>query len=429
MSKRSSKKPRISREPYPRETIENALFLLREGYSVGHCARILGIRSRQTVLNWKNMDMSDIAVERRKEDKVHHRLLSRRKERIVAGWIIFKCILKESATTLDVKNFILENFKVEVSSSWFHYYMKRHHLSLFQPSIAKGAEFMKEKIEEAVHFLDIIKSLQKRPHQIAVLDKTKFYYDTRRVKHVSIKGGGRPIKKLLSRGSPDCMYSLLVANGTLGKLYVESTIKKNVRECVLDSNLGDVVFLHKKTERRGETGMLNFLSKCVDDETLVKGDLLLTDNESSFKTKKVLKFLKKHNILVLYFPSYLNHLLSPCDNYFHASIKRRYWNIVNGKLSLSFQEKIDAISTAYFSEKEESILSYFLNCGIIGDKSSTEIVKHLLNEGLFPRQKFHLIHNEQLEEYFKWDSRGNCLDLLDFLETYYPDQHLHHFFQ
>jgi hypothetical protein len=225
------------------------------------------------------------------------------------------------------------------------------------------------------------------------------------------------------------MYSLLVANGSLGKLYIESTVQKNVRDCVLDSNLGEVVFLHKKTKRRGETGIMNFLIKCVNDETLVKGDLLLTDNESSFKTKKVLKFLKRHNIVVVYFPPYLNHLLSPCDNYFHASIKRRYWNIVNGKSSLSYQEKINAISSAYFSEKEESILSYFYNCGILGDKSSTDTVKHLLNEGLFPRKKFHLIHNQQLEEYFNWDSRGNCLNLLDFLETYFPDQHTHHFFQ
>jgi hypothetical protein len=146
-------------------------------------------------LDWKNSDMSDTAIERRQENKVHNRLLSRRKERIVAGWIIFKCILKESTTTLDIKNFIFDNFKVKASSSWLHYFMKRHHLSLLQPSIAKGAEFMKEKIEEAVKFLDIVKSLKKRPDQIAVLDKTKFYYDTRRVKHVAIKGGGRPRKK------------------------------------------------------------------------------------------------------------------------------------------------------------------------------------------------------------------------------------------
>ncbi len=71
-----------------------------------------------------------------------------------------------------------------------------------------------------------------------------------------------------------------------------------------------------------------------------------------FKTKKVLKLLKKNKITVLYFPSYMNHLLSPCDNYFHASIKRRYWGIINGKSTLTFQEKIDAIFSAYFDEKQ-----------------------------------------------------------------------------
>ncbi len=422
------RRPRISKEPYPRETIENALFLIRSGLTLGHCARILGVRSRTTILNWNKNDMSKKTVEARKEKKIHNRLLSKRKEKIVAGWIIIKCILKESTTTLDITKFILDNFTVCVGSSWLYKFMKRHHLSLLQPSIAKGAELMKEKVEEAVHFLDIVKSHNKRPEQIAVLDKTKFYYDSRRVKHVSVKGGGRPRKKLLSRGTPDCMYSLLVANGTLGKLYIESTVKKNVTNCKIDPELGDVVFLHKKTQRRGETGMLNFIKKCVEDETLVKGDLLLTDNEASFKTKKVLKLLKRHKIIVIYFPSYMNHLLSPCDNYFHASMKRRYWSLLNGRSTLSFQEKIDAISSAYFSEKEESVISYFLNCGIIGEKTSTDTVKHLLNEGLFPRKKFESIHNEQLEEYIKWDSRRTCDNLLDFLEKYYPSQHIHNFF-
>jgi hypothetical protein len=89
---------------------------------------------------------------------------------------------------------------------------------------------------------------------------------------------------------------------------------------------------------------------------------------------------------------------------------------------------IASIREAYFSENEESILSYFYNCGILGVKSSTETVKHLLKEGLFPREKFHLIHNEQMEKYFIWDSKGECDNLVDFLNIFYPGQNLHHFF-
>lgn len=48
-----------------------------------------------------------------------------------------------------------------------------------------------------------------------------------------------------------------------------------------------------------------------------------------------------------------------------------------------FKKKIDAISSAYFKEKEETIAAYFHNCGIL----------HLLNEGLFPKSKFQVIHN------------------------------------
>jgi hypothetical protein len=53
--------------------------------------------------------------------------------------------------------------------------MRRQHLSFLNPRTAKGAEVSLEKFEEAVKFLDLVKSLGKRPSQIAVLDKTKFY--------------------------------------------------------------------------------------------------------------------------------------------------------------------------------------------------------------------------------------------------------------
>jgi len=291
MSERPSK---ISKISYSKETVSDALFLLNSGYSARHTDSILNIKSKQTVLNWKNQDMSENAVEERRESIAHNRLLSKKNESIVAGWIIFRCILKKSTTRLDVKNFLFDNFDLNVNSNWLHFFMKRQHLSLLEPSIAKGAELNKEKVQEAVHFLDFVKSLNKKPIQIAVLDKTKFYYDSRRVKHVSIQGGGRPRKKLLSRGAPDTMYSLLVANGTLGPLYIESSVKKNVKNVTYDSKKGDVVFLHKHTRRRGETGMLNFIENCVADKTLLEGDLLLTDNEASFKTKKVLKLLKKN---------------------------------------------------------------------------------------------------------------------------------------
>ena len=58
------------------------------------------------------------------------------------------------------------------------------------------------------------------------------------------------------------------------------------------------------------------------------------------------------------------------------------WSLVRDKSSLSFQEKIDAISSAYFKEKEESIIACIL---------------HLLNEGFFPKSKFQVIHNNPFE--------------------------------
>jgi len=66
---------------------------------------------------------------------------------------------------------------------------------------------------------------------------------------------------------------------------------------------------------------------------------------------------------------------------------------------LPYQSKIDAIVTAYYGEKKETILSYLENCGLIGNNNPVAVVRYLLKEGLFPREKFQYIHNEQLIAY------------------------------
>jgi hypothetical protein len=355
-------------------------------------------------------------VDKRKQKMSPRRKLTRKQESVSAGWIIYRCILKQSTTTTKLKKFIHKAFDIDVSPSWISKFLKRRHLSLQDPSTAKGAELMEVKRAEGIKCLEELRSLKKDPGQIAVIDKTKFYNDSHRVKHISIKGAGRPRKSKSSRGSVLCMYSFLVADGSVGPLYLETNVKKHALNNI-NSEYGYIKYLSKKEKRRGEKGFLLFLETCVEYKYLNEGDVLLSDNESSFKTKAVKKFLKKHDIHILYFPSYMNHLMNPCDNYFHASMKRRYWSSIDGIEKLSIQQKIEKIRNAYYSEKEESIINYFKNCGIIGNKSPSIVITDLLNEGLFPAKKFETMHIKQLNNYVKWLTDGEIVEFSEFVGT------------
>lgn len=107
----------------------------------------------------------------------------------------------------------------------------------------------------------------------------------------------------------------------------------------------------------------------------VGGDLLLSDNEASFKTDWVQALeidngITYFNLLILllissvglfrrYYPAQLGHLLDPCDNEFHASVKRRYCRIIGDHQRPSLLTRIKAIYQAYKNEPEESIRDYF----------------------------------------------------------------------
>ncbi len=361
---------------------------------------------------------SEKEVSKRKNRMIARRKLSTKQESITTGWIIYRCILKQSTTTKKLKKFILKAFKVVVSSSWITKFMKRTHLSLQNPSTAKGAELLEVKLAEGIRCLEDLRALKKFPGQIAVMDKTKFYNDSHRVNHISIKGAGRPRKRKSSRGSVLTMYSFLVADGTVGPLYLETNVKNHTLSN-LNSEYGYKKYLSRSSKKRGEKGMLLFLRTCVEDNYLNPGDVLMTDNESSFKTKSVTKYLKRHRINVIYFPSYMNHLMNPCDNYFHSSLKRRYWSSIDGIEKLSIETKIDKIRNSYYAEKESSIINYFRNCGIIGNTTPAEAVQHLLNEGLFPAKKYESLHIKQLNNYVKWVTNSEISDFHEFIGSYH----------
>lgn len=179
-----------SNSKYPIETIRNTKLLLKKGYSIRDCAKKMKI-SKSSVHRIKKMNYSKKEVGKRKRNMPPRRKLSRKQESVSAGWIIYRCILKQSTTTAKLKKFIYKAFNIDVSPSWISKFLRRRHLSLQDPSTAKGAELMEVKRAEGIKCLEELRSLKKAPGQIAVMDKTKFYNDSHRVKHISIKGAGR----------------------------------------------------------------------------------------------------------------------------------------------------------------------------------------------------------------------------------------------
>jgi hypothetical protein len=312
-------------------------------------------------------------------------------------------------------------------------FIKRRHLSYQLPSKAKSKESSEIKFREGVSFINKIRSYNFPPHKIAALDKTSFTSETKNVKHISIKGGydfissnnkftiifyvpkfdysffnffrGRPRREGGSKGSITIiMYSMVVADGTVGQVYLETDTKipTNI-QLPPETRIEYIPKTKKASDRRGERGYIACLEQNTADKSLVKGDIVLTDAEKSFHTEAVNDYLADKGIYADQFPAGLGHLMNPCDSYYHSSIKARYWRYIDeleGEVSL--ENMIACIHKAVAREREESIRNYFKGCGIVGNKPAEEIMNHLIYQGLSPAKKFKDLHLKQLKSFIEW---------------------------
>jgi len=169
----------------------------------------------------------------------------------------------------------------------------------------------------------------------------------------------------------------------------------------------------RKTDRRGERGYLAYLEKSCQNKTLVVGDFLLSDNETSFKTDLATDFEKSKGILRDYFVPQLGHLMDPCDNEFHAATHIRYWKIIDAYKRPTLLQQIQAIHESYFAIPESSIRSYFVRCGIIGETPPHLVLEKLFFEGVYPAKKFRNLHKKQLQNYidWHWNKKKTILDI------------------
>jgi len=225
----------------------------------------------------------------RAQKKIHS-LLDRKESKIFAGYIVFRNLKRKNTDTRTLEEFLRMKFGLCPSKSWFSRFCKRNLLSYRTTACAKWSEKSKRKWNEAIDYLNYIRKdikILKLPlNKIACFDKTKFRLFSVGTKQVGIRGGGQP-RRFVSRelGHSLTVYSTLVADGTVGPLYIESN-KPIPRDLNLPPQT-HIEYIPRKQYRRGERGTISYLEKCFSNKTFVDRDLVLCDNESSFKTELV----------------------------------------------------------------------------------------------------------------------------------------------
>jgi hypothetical protein len=236
-----------------------------------------------------------------------HSLLSEREESVLAGFVVYRNLKRRDTSTLTIERFMHAQFGLYPSRSWYSRFCKKHHLSYRVTAVAKWSEDSPKKWKECLRFIqrirDDIRVLKLPLNKIAAVDKVKFRLMTKNVKQIGIRGGyvlvscvslshsgsGQPRRFRCHQVQEGLtVYTTLVADGTLGPLYIESR-----KPFPLDLRVPSETYVEyipktkKKSERRGEEGMIGYLENSFRNTTLVANDMLLSDNEPSFKTELI----------------------------------------------------------------------------------------------------------------------------------------------
>lgn len=165
----------------------------------------------------------------------------------------------------------------------------------------------------------------------------------------------------------------------------------------------------RKNIRPGERGMLAYLQYMIyEAKFLRRGDMLLFDGESSFKTPTVQECLLNHGIYMFVIsPSALHQLLNPCDNNFHSLFKLKYYRILSQQNSTFFSptEKFKMAKQSYDDIGVVVVARLFERCGLVGTGDKESIVYNLIFEGIATLNKYNGFHRNSLASYMHW-----CVD-------------------
>jgi hypothetical protein len=223
-----------------------------------------------------------------------------------------------------------------------------------------------------------LRAADAEPSRILFVDVISFGIPHRGARQIAPKGTGTIHRALQQSGPPIHVFSGLVRDGRLSPFFAIINRKKEMEE-VLELASSTVILLGK-TKRRGERGVLAFLEEMVSRRTLVVGDILVTDNDRRWKTPEVLSYLAAYGIRALRYPTYVGAKLDPCDNSFHASLRRRYNTWQLQKVDMTLNRRLQVLSDVYLSTPTEAVLGCIRRCGVF-EANPEHTMAELLSEG------------------------------------------------
>jgi hypothetical protein len=94
------------------------------------------------------------------------------------------------------------------------------------------------------------------------------------------------------------VYTTLVSDGTTGPLYIQTRkpIPSDI-ELPPETYIEYIPKTKKSSDRRGEEGVIAFLETSFRKNTFVNYDMIISDNEASFKTDLVKAMEAEHRML------------------------------------------------------------------------------------------------------------------------------------
>lgn len=200
------------------------------------------------------------------------------------------------------------------------------------------------------------------------------------------------------------MYTLL-SNLRGAVRFVLVTRKQDIPDNTIDKKTGSVIPLDpvKKAKRRGKPGpgtesFEHVINELIGAKILTRGSLLLTDNESSFLTKRAADDLEAAGVRHETFPTYLGQLFDTCDNSFHSVFQHIFEELLCEYQEPTIVEKIQCAKRAYESVSREAVQNMFRHCGLVGDERPEQVVQRLVHEGIRPTPRHFTEHLQLVEE-------------------------------
>ena len=385
---------------YPQRVIDKALRLWRTGnFTFQEIADQCGVSHRSTIWHWTNHSMTACAQRLRAAGKGPPRFLTEEQESIALGWLIFRNDLFLDTSTKRFRQFLLHMKGNAPDKSWVSKFVARHGMSsrVVQPTAPEVID--PRAYHQGVAFLRSVQALGKEPSQFLFVDKVSFNMPKGKTRQIAPKGAGTIHRASHSTGPPIHVYSSLVGDGSMGPFYAV-IIRKRPLARVIPEDDGKVTLLPQQ-KRRGERSVLAFLEEMIRRGTLQHGDVLVTDNERSWKTVDVRSHIHHHHLSHLFYPKKLGARLDPCDNSFHATFRKRYEGRVLQEIDVDLARRIQLLNEEYHATPTEAVLGCIRHCGLF-EADPEHVMAELLLEGRHKRARITAVEQRHADSHLQY---------------------------